>query len=477
MSGLDAALWYLESETQPIHVGALLRIEDYPSPKLGFEGFRRLLETRLDRVPLLFDIVVPSPIPFALPYWKRQETIDLDSHLSLVTLEGEQDSENDDDREVDRLLADFLARPLPRDRPAWAMTYVQGGDGRSDFVMMKVHHALLDGSLGIESLVSLLDLAPDVISGPGLEREGVRRSSSADTQDNSAGESVSFFQSLLDLPGEIVTRARSASLVGDTLSSISKAIAGDDVDAVLRELNFGAPRFSVSGALGERRSVVRWSLDLGELASLARSQRMTVNEVVLAICGYAHAQYLKEQGDEDWKREPIALMPLSTRRNLAATASQNQVSAQLVTLPVVLDDPLEQLRRAREVSRRAKELHSQIGPNLFAALASVVTTPLLGSLSRLISQSKVFDRIDPIFNMVVSNVPGSPVQLFAGESSIGEIVPFGPVVEGAPINLTIMSYLDRMFFGLVVDGDLVSEPTRFRDHFLDGQEWLQSALV
>jgi hypothetical protein len=143
----------------------------------------------------------------------------------------------------------------------------------------------------------------------------------------------------------------------------------------------------------------------------------------------------------------------------------------------VLDDPLEQLRRAREVSRRAKELHSQIGPNLFAALASVVTTPLLGSLSRLISKSKVFDRIDPIFNMVVSNVPGSPVQLFAGESSIGEIVPFGPVVEGAPINLTIMSYLDRMFFGLVVDGDLVSEPTRFRDHFLDGQEWLQSALV
>ncbi len=477
MSGLDAALWYLESETQPIHVGALLRIEDYPSPKLGFEGFRRLLETRLDRVPLLFDIVVPSPIPFALPYWKHQETIDLDNHLSLVTLAGEQDSEIDDDREVDRLLADFLARPLPRDRPAWAMTYVQGGDGRSDFVMMKVHHALLDGSLGIESLVSLLDLAPDVISGPGLEREGARRSSSADTQDNSAGESVSFFQSLLDLPGEIVTRARSASLVGDTLSSISKAIAGDDVDAVLRELNFGAPRFSVSGALGERRSVVRWSLDLGELASLARSQRMTVNEVVLAICGYAHAQYLREQGDEDWKREPIALMPLSTRRNLAASASQNQVSAQLVTLPVVLDDPIEQLRRAREVSRRAKELHSQIGPNLFAALASVVTTPLLGSLSRLISKSKVFDRIDPIFNMVVSNVPGSPVQLFAGESSIGEIVPFGPVVEGAPINLTIMSYLDRMFFGLVVDGDLVSEPTRFRDHFLDGQEWLQSALV
>jgi hypothetical protein len=288
---------------------------------------------------------------------------------------------------------------------------------------------------------------------------------------------VSLWQSLVDLPNEIVGRLRSASVVGDTLSNVSKAISDGDVEGVLREFNFGAPRFSISGALSDRRSLVQWSLDLGELASIARVHRMTVNEVVLALTGYAHALYLKEIGDEQWKREPVALMPLSTRRRLVEVQSQNQVSAQLLALPVATDDPLEQLRKAREVSRRAKELHAEVGPDLFAALASSVATPFLGSLSRLIAKSRVFDRVDPIFNLVISNVSGSPVQLFVGESSVGELVPFGPVIEGAPINLTMMSYLDRMFFGLQVDAALVPNPTLFREFFVQGREWIQCALV
>ena len=62
--------------------------------------------------------------------------------------------------DLEAVAADVLGRPLDRRRPLWEMHVVEGlPDGRTGMIM-KLHHALLDGPSGAELMVQLLDLEP-----------------------------------------------------------------------------------------------------------------------------------------------------------------------------------------------------------------------------------------------------------------------------------------------------------------------------
>ena len=61
---------------------------------------------------------------------------------------------------------------------------------------------------------------------------------------------------------------------------------------------------------------------------------------------------------------------------------------------------------------------------------------------------RVFDRLRPVFNVTISNIPGPPVSLVPGPGRCRRIYPLGPVVEGAGLNMTVMSYFGTVYFGL-----------------------------
>src|SRR5690606_28858173 len=63
----------------------------------------------------------------------------------------------------------------------------------------------------------------------------------------------------------------------------------------------------------------------------------------------------------------------------------------------------------------------------------------------------------PIHNLVISNVPGPRFPLFLEGARLEAIYPLGPVMEGAGLNLTLMSYLDAIDFSFLVDAELVPD--------------------
>ena len=59
--------------------------------------------------------------------------------------------------DLEAVAAEVLSRPLDRSRPLWEVHIVEGlGKGRTGMIM-KLHHALLDGPSGAELMVRLLD--------------------------------------------------------------------------------------------------------------------------------------------------------------------------------------------------------------------------------------------------------------------------------------------------------------------------------
>ena len=81
----------------------------------------------------------------------------------------------------------------------------------------------------------------------------------------------------------------------------------------------------------------------------------------------------------------------------------------------------------------------------------------------------------PIFNVCISNVPGPPFPLYVAGAQVLDTYPMGPIFECFGLNITLMSYLDRVDFGLVADPSLVPDVWRIADGLREALEELKAA--
>ena len=68
------------------------------------------------------------------------------------------------------------------------------------------------------------------------------------------------------------------------------------------------------------------------------------------------------------------------------------------------------------------------------------------------------DRVhSPIFNAIISNVPGPPIPLYTCGARLASIYTLGPLLMGCGVNITLMSHEDRVDFGIATCPDVVED--------------------
>jgi hypothetical protein len=87
-----------------------------------------------------------------------------------------------------------------------------------------------------------------------------------------------------------------------------------------------------------------------------------------------------------------------------------------------------------------------------------VAPPLLFDLLyRAYQAANLEQRLPLQTNLIISNVPGPPVQLFMAGARIEHIVPVGPLAVGMGMNVTVFSYGEFVDVGVQVDPELVDD--------------------
>src|SRR4030095_1121426 len=74
---------------------------------------------------------------------------------------------------------------------------------------------------------------------------------------------------------------------------------------------------------------------------------------------------------------------------------------------------------------------------------------LFNQAMRLYTRSGLADRHRPVQNGVISNIPGPPVPMWVGGAPVLAVYPLGPLIEGAGINITVISNMGRLDIGIV----------------------------
>jgi hypothetical protein len=155
--------------------------------------------------------------------------------------------------------------------------------------------------------------------------------------------------------------------------------------------------------------------------------------------------------------------------------TSNHLSAMLVELGTTIDEPMERLRAIAASSRAAKTQHHVLGPETFSQLADVTPSPLLAAIGALESRFNLLARIPPACNLIVSNFPGPPFPLYCAGARMVAAYPMGPLGIGTALNITVQSYVDTMWFGIVACPDVVPEPWTLADGITHAVQKLRKA--
>ncbi|WP_069170002.1 wax ester/triacylglycerol synthase family O-acyltransferase [Streptomyces griseus] len=420
LAPLDLAFWHLETDTHPMHLGALAVFS--PVPPVAPRDLLELLGARAAAVPRLRMRVRDVLLPVGGAAWVADKDFDVHRHVKRVVLDG-----GDFMTEATRLAGELMEQPLGRGRPPWQMYLLDSPGGGPFAVLVKLHHALADGMRAVAIGAGIFDqIAP---AGTG----------------RAAGRRVSLSpRPRLPGPSEV------AGMALDRIGGVGRALGVGASVVRASRLDLRGTTALTAHSSGTRR-MATVDLDAGTVQRIRRAEGGTGNDVLLAVVAGALRRWLLERGERLPGADPRALVPVSRRRPGGA-AGGNRLSAYLLALPVGEPDARERLRLVRTAMDRNKAAGPMRGAGAVAVLADQLPAlahrfgaPLAGNAARM------------LFDVLVTSVPLPRSALSLGGCPLRAVYPMAPLARGQSLAIALSPYGGQVQVGLVADGEALPD--------------------
>ena len=449
LSGVDGVFLHLETAQTPMHV-ASLHLFDLPAGVTADDFLaevRRQMRRRVRIAPVLTRKLAPMPLQFANPVWVEEQQLEWAYHVQHITLEppGTQ-------AQLEELAGRLHSELLDRHRPLWRMAVIDGLASGQVAYYFQIHHAVLDGQAGVLLAQALFDVTPKPRALPraratAVEHPGVVELAAAALR-HDAAQYVKLLRHLPDVARTL------AGLIGGPPGAKKPDAPGGKPGGLGQNFSFG-PKTALNVPVTGERGFAAVTLPLVALKALAEAHEAKLNDIVLALCGGALRRYLAAHGGVPDK-PLIATMPISLRAS-GNTDFSVQATLSLVNLNTHIADPVQRLRAIRDAAGAMKSLARRARGVIPTDFPSFGTPWLLHGLAELYARSGIVDAMPPFANLVISNVPGPSVPLYAAGARMTAYWPLSIVEHGVGLNITVMSYAGDMGFGFTTARNAVPD--------------------
>ena len=434
LTPLDAAFLLVESKSTPMHM-ATIGVFDGGTlyderGEFRLADIRRLIDGRLDLVPKLRQRASSGLFGQAPPVWLDDPNFDVSEHVRVarLPLPGTE-------VELLQLCADLMAAPLERTRPLWDLTFVEGlAEGRVALIE-RLHHSMADGLAAAALATVLFDLSPET-----SQPEQVAPWSPA------AGPSA-WRSAADDLLRLAVFPVRAAKwYVESMLHPVRRTRELTDLRRAFGTIvspRIVAPASSLNRTITLSRSVALVRLSLEQVHDVAHSFDTTINDVLLTVVAGGLREPLAKRGELRVNSELQALVPVGLV-NVEGRGLANDVSALFVRLPIGLNDPVEVLRSVSREVGEEKRRHQALAAATVLRMLEPVPQDLLAVGAGVVHRQ-------PFFNLVVTNVPGPSVPLYALGARLLEAFPLVPLVGNQSLSVAALSYDGQLNLGVLTN--------------------------
>jgi diacylglycerol O-acyltransferase len=433
----DASFLFLEKRETPIHVAGLLlctlpeNVKQRTYMKQLDKIFRNVGEFRK---PFGEYVTTGKMGILGGLQWEKDTEVDFDYHVrhSALPKPGRY-------RELFTLVSRLHGTLLDRSRPLWEVHLIEGLQNRQIAVYLKMHHATIDGISGIQ-------LVNDFCS---TNKKKQIKFSPLSVE---AEQQIARVQERRK-PRKIVPKKSELNSVFEVLkqqydSSLNLAgVAGDFVKTWIGHGSglatpfYQVPQSTISARISGSRRFVAQSWSLERVKAVGTALDGTLNDVILAMCSGALRRYLKAHSKLP-KQSLKALVPVSIRGENDASSS-NAIGNITADLATNLINPEKRFRRIQESMLAGKALIRSLSAREAELLWQLTQAPAL--ISSLLGLSDRF----PLVNLTISNVPGSPRQLYLNGAAVDGIYPVNIPFDGMAMSITMISYNNNLDFGII----------------------------
>ena len=436
MSGADALLWTISAD--PVMRPTIVAVVVLDRAPTWLEVRARVDDLTVRRPRLRARVAGRGPRHLR-PRFVPDEGFELDAHLRRVRLPAHGGR-----RDVLDLAQTMATSGFDMALPLWEATLVEGVDGDRAILVMKVHHALIDGVGGLAALAHLFDAAA-----PAPAARDVPDAAAGD----SGAESTELEHHGRDLPDAVKVVDGALDAVRHPVRSFGQLAAlGSSVARLLAPAV--SPVSPIMRDRGVRRHAEVLDVDLPTLKAAARAWDATLNDVFVAAVVRGLGVYHEQHGATSPGFR--TLMPVNVRAKGAAEGGNH-----FVPVRFVVPDRADVAACVAEVRRLTTEWKHSPGLAVSDVLASGLST-LPDPLARGVWGSMLRGN-----DVCITNVPGPPVPVTLGGAAVEGIYALSPP-SGAALNVAMVTTADRACIAITADAAAIPDSAKLAGCVDDG---------
>lgn len=465
LSEMDSNFLQQERVRTPMHISPVI-VYDQSARENGKVRFKEILtvfQRNLHKSAIFRRKLVGGAMGLDTPYWVEDEGFDLEFHVRHLALPKPGDW-----RQFCILLARLQSRGLDMKRPLWeayvieGLNRVEGLPENSFAIMLKIHHAAIDGISGAEIVAAIHSLT-DEIAPPLVEDtwQGERGPSSWDVWSrayiNNLKRPIKFFEATRTLVPAII-RARKLSANPQT----------DRRKTLTEKTRFNA---RVSTA----RVVDALVMDLSEVKAMRKTfGDVTINDLMVAVVGGALRKYLSSKGELP-QNSLIAGAPVNVRSERNSDSKGNQVSLMRINMATDIADPVEQLRAISLSSQQSKVFSNAMGSSVMMDVSEVLIPQVLGWGFRAVTLAASRSARPMPCHVVISNVPGPQFPLYLAGARVHMMMGMGPLLDMMGLFHAVLSGVGLITITFISCREMMPDPQFYKTCLQEAFEDLRQA--
>jgi len=468
LSGQDAMFLHAELDGLPQHIGGVSIYDQSTAPggKVRFKQILAMLESRLHLSPIFRRKLAFVPYGLGRPYWVEDPSFDLEYHVRHIALPKPGDW-----RQLCILSARLHSTPLRRDKPMWEIYVIEGLNNIEGFppncfaMLMKVHHCAMDGATGTQFMNIMHDLSPEVHD-PGKAPAWVVERPSR------LGMLARAYVDVWRKPGQVV------DVVKQAMPAIRRLREGEEAERFHYLGDKSKTRFQ--GKISRHRVVEARTFDFAEIRKIKNTlPGCTVNDVMLTIVAGGLRKYLDSKGELP-DNSLVTGCPIDVRSAQERSAGGNMVGFMNVALRTDIEQPLERLAEVHKEALSAKAYAEALGPRFAVDLTDVMPGNVLSLAIRTASATGLAEA-STVFNTIVTNVPGPPVQLYLCGAKLVGSISLGPLLPNVGLFHVVFSTVQdkqgSVTLSFTACRDMLPDPAFYADCLQASYDELHAAAM
>ncbi|AYC33144.1 wax ester/triacylglycerol synthase family O-acyltransferase [Pseudomonas cavernae] len=456
LSPLDAQFFYSEASHQPMVIGGLWLCDQSSAPNglVRHKDILKYISNRLSSSSLFRRKLQHAPLRLDDPYWVEDKNFDLEYHIRHVGL-----PQPGDWRQLCIFAARAMSRTMDMERAPWEITIIEGlnnveGIPPGSFaLLLRLHHAYVDGKSGVELTTALMSDSPD---------HDYEQTPQPHYSERLPSHAQMWARTLPRLLGQSARTVRA----GASVARKSFQLFGQLKNKAQPDQRY-APSTLFNAPISAHRAYGGMSWNIAELKQIRRcAEGATLNDAIIAIIGGGLRRYLMRRDALPFDQSLVALCPVSIRPEHARRDMGNLISIMLIGMGTDIADPLERLDAAvRQRTQRGGPLAKDVVHELITSLGELVPAPARMLTGWLQNKARFASRL-PVINTLITNVPGptnGTAKKYIAGAELLATYPIVPILDGMGLCHGITGLYGQLFLGVVADREILPDMDLYID--------------